>query len=348
MTLEHVVPKTGGLVATAQRLLAACRAWQRRPNGTAAGDALPDDGVAGGPSPRAAARPHDAARLAELLPLLRCPETGLPLHVAGPDELVTSDRSMRWPVRHGRPCLYPGLGPPTEHGDHLSNPICPEAQAVIDAAEGRVLNLSAGGTALWNPKVVEVEAAIFRNTDVLADVHRLPFIDGSFSAVLALNAFEHYRDPRRAASEIARVLVPGGRLFIHTAFMQPLHEPPWHFYNATRYGVLEWFQDFEPESIRVSDNFNPVHTVAWIAAETERMLRAHLPRDEAERLLRTSLGDYARLWTDASRRDGPVWHAFFRVPPEAQEPLAAGFEYVGRRRASGRRHDPEAQQVREA
>lgn len=280
----------------------------------------------------AAARPHDTARLAELLPLLRCPLTRLPLETAGPDELVTVDGRVRWPVWHGRPCLVAGLGTPIEHGEHLSNQPCPRAQEVIDAADGPVLNLSAGGTAVWSPKVVEVETAIFRNTDVLADVHRLPFADGAFAAVLALNAFEHYRDPRLAAAEIARVLAPGGRLFVHTAFLQPLHEPPWHFYNATRFGVLEWFGEFETESVGVSANFNPVHTVAWIAAETERMIRAHLPAADARRLLQTTLGDYARLWTEPSGRDGPVWQAFFRVPAAAQEPLAAGFEYVGRRR----------------
>lgn len=288
----------------------------------------------GSPPSPAAPRPHDAARLAELLPLLRCPLTRLPLTADGPEELVTIDGRVRWPVRHGRPCLVPGLGVPTDHGEHLSNQLCPRAQEVIDTADGPVLNLSAGGTAAWSPRVVEVEAAIFRNTDVLADVHRLPFADGAFAAVLALNAFEHYRDPRQAAAEIARVLSPGGRLFIHTAFLQPLHEPPWHFYNATRYGVLEWFGDFETESVGVSANFNPVHTVAWIAAETERMVRAHLPPAEARRLLDTSLADYARLWTDPGRRAGPVWQAFFQLPPEAQETLAAGFEYVGRRRAA--------------
>lgn len=277
-------------------------------------------------------RPRGPGRLAELLPILRCPETRLPLRLAAPDALVTVDGTRQWPIVSGRPCLFPGLGPPTDHGDHLSNPICAEAQEVIDAADGLVLNLSAGGTRCWNPKVVEVEAAIFRNTDLLADVHSLPFADGSFAAVVALNAFEHYRDPFRAAREIARVLRPGGRLFIHTAFLQPLHEPPWHFYNATRYGVLEWFSDFDTEQVRVSDNFNPVHTVAWIASEVERMVRGHLPPADAERLLATNLAEYARMWNDASRRDAATWQAFFKVPAAAQETLAAGFEYVGRRR----------------
>jgi hypothetical protein len=41
---------------------------------------------------------------------------------------------------------------------------------------------------------------------------------------------------RRAAAEILRVSKLSS-LAIHTAFLQPLHEAPLHFYNATEHGV---------------------------------------------------------------------------------------------------------------
>ena len=270
-------------------------------------------------------------RLSEFLKILRCPETFAPLEAVWPDRMVTVGRSRSWPIVQGVPNLYSGLVDPLEHGEHLSHPICPEAQALIDSADGLVLNLSAGGSLRKDPKVVELEAGIFRHTDLLADAHNLPFVDGAFAAVLALNAFEHYRDPVTVAREIARVLRPGGRVFIHTAFLQPLHESPRHFYNATRFGILEWFSDFQTETLRVSDNFNPVHTVAWIAAETERMLISGLPPEAANKLLDTSLREYARMWRDPSLRRGPVWESFLRIPAAQQEAIAAGFEYVGKR-----------------
>jgi SAM-dependent methyltransferase len=52
-----------------------------------------------------------------------------------------------------------------------------------------------------------------------ASVCALPFSDGSFDAVLALDVLYHraVTSEARALSEIARVLRPGGSVFIHTA-----------------------------------------------------------------------------------------------------------------------------------
>ncbi|HEY2689387.1 MAG TPA: class I SAM-dependent methyltransferase [Streptosporangiaceae bacterium] len=45
-----------------------------------------------------------------------------------------------------------------------------------------------------------------------ADMESLPFADASFDAVTGVNGFQFAGDPRRALSEAARVLRPGGRL----------------------------------------------------------------------------------------------------------------------------------------
>jgi SAM-dependent methyltransferase len=44
-----------------------------------------------------------------------------------------------------------------------------------------------------------------------ADIYSLPFRDGSFDVVFSIYVFEHVDQPRALASEIARVLKPGGR-----------------------------------------------------------------------------------------------------------------------------------------
>src|SRR5690606_22246129 len=45
--------------------------------------------------------------------------------------------------------------------------------------------------------------------DVLADARKLPFVDGSFDAVLCLEVLEHVPHPGEVLAEIARVLKPG-------------------------------------------------------------------------------------------------------------------------------------------
>lgn len=270
-----------------------------------------------------------------MLPLLRCPETGQDL-VFSPegDALFSEDGSRRWPLVRGRPLLHLGLETPAINSDaHLSNPLPESALAMIHSTSGPILHLSAGGTAERFEHVIEAEAAVFRHTDLICDSHCLPFKDGVFEAVIALNAFEHYRDPRAAAGEIRRVLRPSGRVLIHTAFLQPLHEAPWHFYNCTRYGLEAWFKDFETEKLHVSENFHAGYSLSWLASECEVALRSRLSDAEADRFLATPLNQVVSFWRlpeDAKMRD-PVWNNLAALPPDAQEGLAAGFELIGRK-----------------
>jgi glycosyltransferase involved in cell wall biosynthesis/SAM-dependent methyltransferase len=291
------------------------------------------------PEPQPAATPAGSAacrdRLGRLLPLLRCPETGQALSLSPEgDALLSEDGARRWPLVLGRPLLFPGMRAPAINADaHLSNPLPASALAMIGATTGPVLHLSAGGSAERFEHVIEAEAAVFQHTDVVADVHHLPFADQAFDAVIALNAFEHYRDPRAAAREILRVLRPGGRVLIRTAFLQPLHEAPWHFYNCTRYGLEAWFEAFETEKLHVSENFHPGHSLAWLASECESALRTRLSAADADAFLAAPMDRLVSLWRmpEGARGEEPLWNSFAALPQDAQEVTAAGFEYIGRR-----------------
>ena len=57
---------------------------------------------------------------------------------------------------------------------------------------------------------------------LLGDALALPFADGSFDAVCALDFLEHVEDPARVVAEAARVLKPGGLFFFHTFNRNPL------------------------------------------------------------------------------------------------------------------------------
>lgn len=66
---------------------------------------------------------------------------------------------------------------------------------------------------------LEVARAYDRTTRaryVVGDACELPFADGSFDVVCAMDLLEHVEDPSRVVAEAARVLAPGGLFFFHT------------------------------------------------------------------------------------------------------------------------------------
>ncbi|MBV8709363.1 MAG: class I SAM-dependent methyltransferase, partial [Acidobacteriaceae bacterium] len=272
-------------------------------------------------------RRKDVVDLDKLLPFLRCPETGEQLLKLNDSTLTTPSGRTAWPIVKGRPVFTPeGISVTVHPETHLSNTLPKETIRIIEQSPGLVLNLSAGGTAVRYPNVVELEYSIFRHTHIVGDVHRLPFQDEIFEAVVCLNAFEHYRDPNAAMNEIHRVLKPGGRFFMHTAFMQPLHEAPHHYYNCTEFGLREWLRNFDVKEVCVSDNFNPAYTVSWLASELELAFAQYVSGDAAETFRKARLGEVMNFWRNPDSRSSPIWKLFYTLPTDIQRRFAAGWQ----------------------
>lgn len=268
--------------------------------------------------------------LQSLTSLLQCPISKQPLLLDG--DLLKNSDGHGYPIIQGVPVfIEEGRSVKIHPREHFSNEICGAAKEIITSTSDPVLNLSAGGSEIKQDHVVELEYSIFRNTDVVGDAHALPFQDGVFGACICMNAFEHYRNPRVVASEILRVLKPGGTLFMHTAGLQPLHEPPYHFYNVTRFGLEEWLTDFEIEKIRVSPNFNPGFALAWLASEIERGVRHHQGLLPAMRLKNAKLGDILKFWRKPESRKGRIWEIFEALDENTQQICAAGWEARAKR-----------------
>lgn len=73
--------------------------------------------------------------------------------------------------------------------------------------------------------------------DVFADASALPLGNASIDVVLILEVVEHLRQPRETLIEIARVLRPGGCLFISLPFLYPIHDAPHDYQRYTIYGL---------------------------------------------------------------------------------------------------------------
>jgi SAM-dependent methyltransferase len=94
------------------------------------------------------------------------------------------------------------------------------------------------------PNVLLHEVVQYNQIDVVSLLPRLPYRDSSFDAVISQAVFEHVPRPWDAAAELHRVLKPGGQIHIDTAFMQPYHSDPFHFFNMTLPGIREVFRPF--------------------------------------------------------------------------------------------------------
>ena len=80
----------------------------------------------------------------------------------------------------------------------------------------------------------------------------LPFADGSFAIVTMKHVLEHTPDPRVALADVARVLRPGGGVFIavpHAGYRKAVRDPQRSgFYRPERHGT-EHFLYFTPATL---------------------------------------------------------------------------------------------------
>lgn len=142
----------------------------------------------------------------------------------------------------------------------------PHVKEVVEANPDKLfLDAGAGFRPFYYPHVVNLEIVPYYTTDVLGVLEKIPFADNTFDYVVSNAVLEHVRDPFSAASEITRVLKPGGKMFILVPFLQPYHGYPHHYYNMTKSGLLNLFKDkVNVISHTVPHYFHPVWVASWI------------------------------------------------------------------------------------
>lgn len=104
-------------------------------------------------------------------------------------------------------------------------------QLIGSCPEGRILDIG-GGTAhikALRPDVVTTDIMRFPGIDVVADAHRLPFPDRSFSGIVMLDVLHHLERPIDFLNEAARLLKQGGRLAMMEPAMTTLGR--WFYHN---------------------------------------------------------------------------------------------------------------------
>lgn len=113
-------------------------------------------------------------------------------------------------------------------------------QPLVEAhCRGRVLDAGTGRGAYrqllsrFAERCVGMDMVTTAATDLLGDVQRLPFADGSFDTVFFSQVLEHVPEPGLTLAEFWRVLKPGQYLILSVPHISWLHNEPHDYYRYT-------------------------------------------------------------------------------------------------------------------
>jgi SAM-dependent methyltransferase len=183
------------------------------------------------------------------------------------------------------------------------------AAADATAAGARVLDVGAGSapyrelfqhtdytTADWEQSV-HVDGS---PPDVTAPADGLRIEDCSFDVVINTQVLEHVPEPGRVLSELYRVLVDGGRLFLTAPLVGELHELPHDYYRYTSAGLTHLLEQAGFADVEIKPRNDCFSTIAqlllnvrWAMGRQADGLDAR--REETSALLEQLAEQVARL-----------------------------------------------------
>lgn len=130
-------------------------------------------------------------------------------------------------------------------------------------ADGRAMDCGGGDRCYGDPRVINLEMVAWPTVDIEGSVLDMSmFEDDMFDVILSQAVLEHVPDPQRAVDEMARVLKPGGRIFIEAAYMQPGHLWPHHYFNITPNGLAHLCRNLHVLDAGVFNDLD--FTIRWM------------------------------------------------------------------------------------
>ena len=88
-----------------------------------------------------------------------------------------------------------------------------------------------------HPRLLAVDVRPNPTLDCVASAEALPFAAASLRLVVSQEVVEHVADPWLAVAELARVLIPGGRLYLQAPFVIGYHASPRDYWRFTGEGL---------------------------------------------------------------------------------------------------------------
>lgn len=252
----------------------------------------------------------------KILDLLVCPKDKNTLKHEK-DFLQCTRCLKKYPIKNGIPIMISDI----DFQYVSSNSYSSKAIELIKRhANGLVLNDGAGYPHQQFENVIHLEVTDLPSANVVASGNELPFPDESIDAIISLAVIEHLENPFVYAKEIHRVCKKGAEILIDSAFMQPIHNYPQHYFNTTLEGLKLLFKDFKLIDATVDEYQKPWITLQWILNSYLGGLESH----NRDKFLNLKISELLKIY----KKEG-AGSEMSKLSKYATEELAAGVQIYG-------------------
>lgn len=86
----------------------------------------------------------------------------------------------------------------------------------------------------------------------VCDIQNIPVESHRYDIIVCTQVLEHLANPQTVFSEFARILKPGGRLYLTTNFLFPVHGAPYDFFRFTNFGLFSLSQAASFSDIQIT------------------------------------------------------------------------------------------------
>jgi len=140
--------------------------------------------------------------------------------------------------------------------------------------KGVVLDVGAGTTPYKHlfkfDKYITLDNHSYPGIDITADItKKIPLKNNSIDSVVCFQVLEHVLNPKKAVSEMHRVLKSKGVCLLTTHMAAPLHGEPNDYYRFSKYALQDLFKDFSYVKVKPNGgaSLSIIQLIVWGISE---------------------------------------------------------------------------------
>jgi SAM-dependent methyltransferase len=204
-----------------------------------------------------------------------------------------------------------------------------DRQIVDLPADGLVLDVGSGrgdfSQLIQQRDSLALDIYPYPEVDIVCDLTQVnPFREDCFDAIVLMNVLEHVFDTRRFFRELARILKPGGKLFVAIPFLLKEHQAPFDFVRYTQFSLRRWGEESGLEIESLEGYYDSIFLMKQGSNNLKHTVIPRLPRlrNYFARILLFGVELITLVMAFL------VGNGFTKIPEEEQGPAPIGYHVV--------------------